>query len=1342
MAKKGDIQFLISFNDKGSATLKKVSRDTKKELDGMGKSTQKLGDQFKKTEKETEKTEKGMGKLKSALKSTWGQMAIGMGVTQLVASGIRKLTNTIKDTIKVGMEFQSAWANTTTMLQIGARETDAMRQELMHMSPVLGSSTELAKGLYQVLSASVEPAKALDVLAVSAMSAKAGLTDAFTAVDAITTVLNSYKMEAEEAENVSDIMFQTVKRGKTTYEQLAGSLGTVTPIASQVGIGFNEISGALATMTKQGINVNTATMQLRQVMVSVLKPSKEASELAKELGLDFSATALRAKGLSKFLQDVTKATKGDAEAMTMLFGNVRALTGVMSLAGSSAKSFETDLKAMSKASGSTQEAFQKQMQSTQFWVDTAKNTFNKLKISIFEGITQPFKDSIRTGKELEDALLILQTKFIFFGEKVGKVMKGLSVVVSSFAEVLKGDLSAGLDDTLAKIVGMETPSDKFNREMIEGRIEAMRWKEGLTGVTITMTELADKFADEKWRKEMEARSRAFEQYKKQAENVGKPMGVWTVLEWQLGEAQHQRATRLAQGYENYKAYMELMSGTAKSQNDVKLTGADLLKMMEELEIKGIIKTKAELNRLMTAYTELSNANKLTLGEKKKLASQIVSLANDLGVTLPTSIYLTAGAFTHLNEEVLPKANEGLKGIQETVLQFAFGLEEVPKTFDYVATGFDNFGRQIRASHQNIMDSAQDSLESYYFQPGKKGLEEYLKDFVDEHKNALIKVAEGFASIGNKIGGVWGDVFASIGVGLETFVSQISNTDKSISEILGSMSVAIGQIGGKIGEAISGVEDSFAGLGSSLGSAIGGIFGPLGSAIGSLAGGLLGGLFGSKKQKSQVEIEAEKVQMWTDAIIEKYAKWGEVSEQTAKIISEEVVKRGMLGFIAVSKHFAKVIEDVGITQSNVNDLWDRADDIMDHYSIGLIGADDATQALNDSFEQLLQGTRELGQEGSEAMIEFIKKAKRSGLELSSVTQYILEQLDRIPEALGTLIKNAVPGEKWLKKQGGAWEDYADRFEGRLEGMAKLAITSFNAMLASGRSWTESLKAMEEPIGDLIDKYKQMGLEIPDALKPMADMLDLMDKKPRLFENLDASITMLQALGNTAYLTQDTFDELVKSATQLAKAILGVDGNLNQAMRTMELSQTQINQILPMISKFVGMAGMFGITVPAWMKSFVTQQLDMDFSEFKQYAKEQANAGILSARHLDDIKSSNLDIKHKLGRQIDQLASINRGISDMARELSRSNRYHGEGAQMGFHGVVTGPETFHIESGRRERVDITPAGGSQEANSIKVNTTIRPVVVPLADQGGWLIDFIQEATEDERLTISDKSIRRSH
>jgi TP901 family phage tail tape measure protein len=385
---------------------------------------------FSKAEKTIKKGQAGITKSTKtaggAFKGMWKQVAAGVGVTQVVTSGIRMIKDQISDVIQKGREFETEWANVTTMISDTSVNTEELRDELLNLSPTLGSTTELAKGMYQVLSASIEPAKAIEFLGEAAKSAKAGVTDTATAVDALTTVINAYGMEAGQVTNVSDVMFQTVKRGKLTYEELSTSLGTVVPIAANLGVEFTEVGAAMASLTRQGIDAATATMQMRQVLMSILTPSKEAAELAEALGIEMGAGALKTKGFVGWLKEMKEKTGGSADAMGKLVPNARALTAVMALAGERIGEVTDDLDLMSEAwttGGQTQEAFTKQMQTASFWMDAGKEAVDKFKISFYLGLVEPFKAGITTADDLDKTTKELTQTFRDLGEAIGFVLK-------------------------------------------------------------------------------------------------------------------------------------------------------------------------------------------------------------------------------------------------------------------------------------------------------------------------------------------------------------------------------------------------------------------------------------------------------------------------------------------------------------------------------------------------------------------------------------------------------------------------------------------------------------------------------------------------------------------------------------------------------------------------------------------------------------------------------------------------------------------------------------------------------------------------------------------------------
>jgi len=276
---------------------------------------------------------------------SFGASATAMGKSMLAASAAMSAPLVIG--AKAFADLETQMAAVSTMLAEPEKHLEHFKTAVSDMAVEFGESTEtLSKGLYDILSASVPAEKALAVLAVSARAAKAGMTDTGTAADAITTVLNSYGLAAENAGDVSDWLFSIVKKGKTTFGELAPSIGNVTTIAAQAGVGLDELGAMIATLTRNGIKTDNALTSVNAVITSFLKPSKEAAQYAAALGLNLSSATLESDA------------KLPPDAIAKLFPNIRAIKGILP-ALKDLKGFAADTAAMAGRTGATEEAYAK-----------------------------------------------------------------------------------------------------------------------------------------------------------------------------------------------------------------------------------------------------------------------------------------------------------------------------------------------------------------------------------------------------------------------------------------------------------------------------------------------------------------------------------------------------------------------------------------------------------------------------------------------------------------------------------------------------------------------------------------------------------------------------------------------------------------------------------------------------------------------------------------------------------------------------------------------------------------------------------------------------------------------
>ena len=284
------------------------------------------------------------------------------GITALVGAAAG-----LTAAVRSAASLESRLAEIATISPEIAKDIKGFTEEIGKLS--IATRTEsglLAEGLYQTISAGItETSEAFNVLEVSANAARAGLTDTAVAVDGITSVINAFGLASSDANSVSDAFFETVRLGKTRFSDIASSIGGVAPLASQLGVSYQELLAAGAALTTGGKTLSESFTGLQGVMNAILRPSNEAIDLAEQLGIDFSITALEAKGLSGFLKDLEIQTGGNAEVMGQLFGRVEGLQAVLALTGNQAEAFTNNLESIEMSAGATDKA-----------LETINNTFN------------------------------------------------------------------------------------------------------------------------------------------------------------------------------------------------------------------------------------------------------------------------------------------------------------------------------------------------------------------------------------------------------------------------------------------------------------------------------------------------------------------------------------------------------------------------------------------------------------------------------------------------------------------------------------------------------------------------------------------------------------------------------------------------------------------------------------------------------------------------------------------------------------------------------------------------------------------------------------------------------
>lgn len=374
--------------------------------------------------------------------------AIAGATTAAVAFG--------KTSLDAAAKFETGMSNVATLLDgdtvtVNKRIAE-MGDDIMGIAKKTGVATDdLANGMYQIVSAMGDSADASKQVEVAAKAAKAGGASTVDSINLLSAVVKGYGTQyktvvdevtgetkrvemsvGESWEKASDLAFQTVKLGQTSFPELAASMGKVVPIASALNISQEELFGSFATLT--GVTGSTAEVatQMKSVFSGLMTPSTQLSDTISSLGYSSANAMLDELGLIGTLDKLTAACGDDKQAVAKLFSSVEAQTAVLALAGSQTENWVQKTEAMAGAADATSNAFDKSTDNLQGKLDKMKQVFETFKIRV-GNILIPIVTNI-----VDKAIPKIEAAFNNIVPVISKVYIAAKPLIEAFGNAIPG----------------------------------------------------------------------------------------------------------------------------------------------------------------------------------------------------------------------------------------------------------------------------------------------------------------------------------------------------------------------------------------------------------------------------------------------------------------------------------------------------------------------------------------------------------------------------------------------------------------------------------------------------------------------------------------------------------------------------------------------------------------------------------------------------------------------------------------------------------------------------------------------------------------------------------------
>ncbi len=323
-----------------------------------------------------------------------GLMSLGIGLASAGVAGLNFLYNATQ----AAAEFERQVALVRT--QIDAKVIPSL-EEIGNVTKRVAKEVavpldRMNATLYDIFSSmDVNLSQAEQLLKGFAKEAIAGQTDIQASARLTISILNTFQLPVESLGRIQDVMFQIVRKGVLTYQELSDTIGRALPATRRAGQQFEQLGGMIAFLTRNGLSAAMASTSAARAMEAFAHPKtvqrmekmgitvRDASGNFKPLNEVITQLGQKLMGLPQpekvaILQELFKSSGGTIQARrffdTVLSGNDQ-LAQYNELVG-----------AMTNSSGVFESAYTEMSKTTATQTDLLRNQWNLIKLDIGQAL--------------------------------------------------------------------------------------------------------------------------------------------------------------------------------------------------------------------------------------------------------------------------------------------------------------------------------------------------------------------------------------------------------------------------------------------------------------------------------------------------------------------------------------------------------------------------------------------------------------------------------------------------------------------------------------------------------------------------------------------------------------------------------------------------------------------------------------------------------------------------------------------------------------------------------------------------------------------------------------------
>ena len=336
--------------------------------------------------------------------------------------------------VNTAMDFEAAMSKVKAI----TNSTDDDMKRLTATARELGASTQYSAS---------EAAAAMSYLGMAGwkteqiIAGMPGLLDLAAAsgedlarvADIVSDDLTAFKMPAEQAAHMADVMAAASTNANTNVSMMGETFKYAGAIAGQLGYSLEDVAAATGLMANAGIKGEQAGTNLRAIMTRMIKPPKEAANALAQIGVsatnaDGSVKPFRQQlvELRKAMSNLTNAQKSEVAGA---IAGTEAIGGFLSIVGASDEDFNKLINAVDHSGGAAHKMAQTMNDNAKGALKEFKSAIEEIEIIVGNAFLSAIKDATKGVTNFVQA-------FGKFAKEHPQLIGGIAAAVAAIGALL------------------------------------------------------------------------------------------------------------------------------------------------------------------------------------------------------------------------------------------------------------------------------------------------------------------------------------------------------------------------------------------------------------------------------------------------------------------------------------------------------------------------------------------------------------------------------------------------------------------------------------------------------------------------------------------------------------------------------------------------------------------------------------------------------------------------------------------------------------------------------------------------------------------------------------------